>query len=92
MAVVHNSMIKDYAVIGMNSTLGDSAQVGCWSIVAEHSLVKKNQIVPDYKLYAGCPAVEKGDISEIYQEVMMAGKQMYADLVRQYRSTLKRIA
>ena len=91
LAMVHNSIIKDYAVIGMNSTLGDSAQVGCWSIVAEHSLVKKNQIVPDYKLYAGCPAVDKGDITEAYQEIMMAGKQMYVDLAMQYQGTLKRI-
>jgi phenylacetic acid degradation protein len=89
--MVHNSIIKDYAVIGMNSTLGDNAQVGCWSIVAEHSLVKKNQVVPDYKLYAGSPAIEKGDINEKYQEVMLAGKQMYVELVKQYLNTLKKI-
>jgi len=91
LAMVHNSIIKDYAVIGMNSTLGDNAQVGCWSIVAEHSLVKKNQVVPDYKLYAGSPAIEKGDINEKYQEVMLAGKQMYVELVKQYLNTLKKI-
>lgn len=91
LAMIHNSIIKDNAVIGMNSTLGDNAQVGSWSIVAEHSLVKKNQIVPDYKLYAGSPAVEKGDINQTYQEIMQAGKQMYKDLVLQYRNTLKKI-
>jgi len=91
LAMVHNSIIKDYAVIGMNSTLGDNAQVGEWSIVAEHSLIKKNQIVPDYKLYAGSPAVEKGDITQTYKDVMQAGKLMYVELVKQYRSTLKKI-
>src|SRR5512137_1569175 len=91
LAMIHNSIIKDYAVIGMNSTLGDNAQVGCWSIVAEHSLVKKNQVVPDYKLYAGCPAVEKGDITEQYQEIMKFGKQMYVELCEQYRTDLKKI-
>lgn len=91
LATVHGSIIKDYAVIGMNATLGDNAQVGCWSIVAEHSLVKKNQVVPDYKLYAGSPAIEKGDINQTYKHVMQAGKQMYVELVKQYQNTLKKI-
>jgi len=91
LAMVHNSIIRDFAVIGMNSTLGDSAQVGEWSIVAEHSLVKKNQVVPDYKLYAGSPAVEKGDINQTYKDVMQAGKLMYVELVKQYRSSLKKV-
>jgi carbonic anhydrase/acetyltransferase-like protein (isoleucine patch superfamily) len=85
LAMVHGSSIGDNAVIGMNSTMGDNTQVGRWSIVAEHSLVKKNQVIPDYKLYAGSPAVEKGDIHEKYQEIMAIGKQMYVDLVAQYR-------
>ncbi len=91
LAMVHNRLVKDYAVVGMGSTLGDDAEVGAWSIVAEHSLVKKNQIVPDYKLYAGVPAVEKGDITEQYQEVMKFGKAMYVELAQSYRTTLKKI-
>lgn len=91
LAMVHNRVVKDYAVIGMNSTLGDDAEVGTWSIVAEHSLVKKNQIVPDYKLYGGTPAVEKGDITQAYREIMIFGKQMYVELAAQYCAGLKRI-
>jgi len=91
MAMIHGKLVKDYAVIGMNSTLGDNTIVGSWSIVAEHSLVKKNQVIPDYKLYAGCPAVEKGDIDQRYSEIMLLGKQMYVELVSLYMNTLKRI-
>jgi carbonic anhydrase/acetyltransferase-like protein (isoleucine patch superfamily) len=91
LAMIHNSIIGDYAVIGMHSTLSDNARVGNWSIVAEHSLVKKNQVIPDYKIYAGVPAAEKGDVTETYQEIMRAGKKMYLDLVTQYKNTLKRI-
>ena len=91
MAMIHGKLVKDYAVIGMNSTLGDNTIVGSWSIVAEHSLVKKNQVIPDYKLYAGCPAVEKGDIEQHYREIMLLGKQMYVDLVSKYMNTLMRI-
>lgn len=89
MAMVHGARVGDYAVIGMNSTLGDNAQVGEWSIVAEHSLIKKNQVVPGYRLYAGSPAVEKGEIDQRYREVMLLGKQMYIDLVAQYLSSME---
>jgi carbonic anhydrase/acetyltransferase-like protein (isoleucine patch superfamily) len=91
MAMIHGRLIKDYAVVGMNSTMGDNSEVGSWSIVAEHSLVKKNQIVPDYKLFAGAPAVEKGDVEDKYKEIMLLGKQMYAELVIKYSNTLRRI-
>lgn len=91
LAMIHNSIIKDYAVIGMHSTLCENVQVGRWSIIAPHSLVKKDQVVPDYKLYAGSPAIEKGDINQIYKDVMQAGKQMYVELAKQYQNTLKKI-
>lgn len=91
LAMIHGSVIGDYSVIGMNSTLGDGTQVGAWSIVAEHSLVKKNQVIPPHKLYGGAPAVEKGDITEIYREVMLAGKQMYSELVKRYHEGFRKI-
>lgn len=91
LAMIHGSMIEDYSVVGMNSTLGDNTQVGTWSIVAEHSLVKKNQIIPPYKLYGGSPAVEKGDITDIYKEVMLAGKQLYHELVNQYHKSFRKV-
>jgi carbonic anhydrase/acetyltransferase-like protein (isoleucine patch superfamily) len=88
LALVHGSLVGDYAVIGMHSTLADGSRVGEWSIVAEHSLVKKNQEVPPGKLYAGAPAAEKGDITQKYRDVMLLGKQMYIDLAARYRSSL----
>jgi carbonic anhydrase/acetyltransferase-like protein (isoleucine patch superfamily) len=88
LALVHGSRVGDCSVIGMHSTLGDNSVVGSWAIIAEHSLVKKNQNVPDYKLYAGSPAVEKGDVSERYREIMALGKQMYVELAERYRTSL----
>jgi phenylacetic acid degradation protein len=88
LALLHGSEVGDYAVIGMHSTLGDNSRVGEWSIIAEHSLVKKNQEVPPGKIYAGAPAIEKGDVTEGYREIMLAGKQMYLDLAARYRSSL----
>ncbi|HOJ13309.1 MAG TPA: gamma carbonic anhydrase family protein [Deltaproteobacteria bacterium] len=91
LAMIHGASVGDYAVIGMNSTLGDNARVGEWAIVAEHSLVKKNQVVPPGKLYAGVPAVEKGEVTQVHREVMIAGKKLYRDLAGRYREGLRRI-
>lgn len=88
LALVHGNRVGDYAVVGMHSTLGDNSVVGSWAIVAEHSLVKKNQVVPDSKLYAGSPAVEKGEVDQKYREIMLLGKQMYVDLAERYQSSL----
>ncbi|MGC9323624.1 MAG: gamma carbonic anhydrase family protein [Desulfomonilia bacterium] len=91
LAMLHNRSIGDYSVIGMNSTLSDNAEVGNWVIIAEHSLVKKNQTVPDYRLYAGIPAQDKGEITDAHRESMVKGKRMYDNLVNQYLTGVSRI-
>ncbi len=90
-AVIHNTTIKDFAVIGMNSTISDNTIVGQWSIIAEHSLVKKDQTIPDYKIYAGIPATHKADLDHRHKEYMIFGKQLYVDLAAQYIGGFKRI-
>jgi carbonic anhydrase/acetyltransferase-like protein (isoleucine patch superfamily) len=90
-ALVHGHSVGDYAVVGMHATLGDNTVVGSWSIVAEHALVKKNQVIPDGRIYGGVPAVEKGEVTGLHREVMLAGKQMYTELAARYLSTLERI-
>jgi len=91
MALIHNAKVNDFAVLGMKSTISDFSEIGEWAIVAEHSLIKRKQVVPDYKIYAGVPAVEKGDIEERHKTEWELGKQVYVDLTKQYRNTLKRI-
>jgi carbonic anhydrase/acetyltransferase-like protein (isoleucine patch superfamily) len=91
LAMVHGASIGDYAVVGMNSTLGDNTRVGEWSIVAEHALVKKNQSVPPGRIYAGVPAVDKGEVTALHREVMLAGKELYRDLAGRYIEGLRRV-
>lgn len=90
-AMIHNTTIADYAVIGMNSTVTDYSEVGEWSIIAEHSLVKRNQVVPPGKIYAGVPAVEKGDILEKHKAEWTAAKKIYQNLAFRYRTEIKQI-
>lgn len=91
MAMVHNATIRDNAVIGMQAMISDFSTIGEWAIVAEQGLVKRNQVVPGMKIYAGAPAVEKGDVLERHIEEWSLGKQVYVDIARQYREALRRI-
>lgn len=87
-AMIHNTTICDYAVIGMNSTITDYSEVGIWSIVGEHSLIKRNQSVPAGKIYAGVPAVEKGDVQEKHKIEWSAAKAVYQNLAFRYRTEM----
>ncbi len=91
MAMIHNAVIKDFAVLGMQAMISDFSEVGEWSIIAEQSLIKRNQKVPDNKVYAGAPAVEKGDVLDRHKEEWTLGKKVYVDLTKQYRETLREI-
>ncbi len=87
-AMIHNSTINDYAVIGMNSTITDFTEIGEWSIIGEHSLIKRNQHVPSGKIYAGVPAVEKGDVLEKHKIEWNAAKKIYQNLAMRYRTEI----
>lgn len=91
MAMIHNCTIKDLAVIGMGSTISDYSTVGEWAIIGEHALVVNKMNVPDYKIYAGVPAKEIGEVQEKHMQTWEFGKQIYVDLTEQYRHTLRRI-
>jgi len=84
-AMIHNATIHDYAVIGMNSTITDYAEIGEWAIIAEHSLIKRKQIVPPYKIYAGVPALEKGEVLNRHKEEWTAAKKIYQALAIKYK-------
>lgn len=90
-AMIHNATICDNAVIGMNSTITDFSVVGEWSIVGEHSLIKRNQTVPAGKIYAGVPAVEKGDVQEKNRIEWSAAKKVYQNLAMRYRTEIVRV-
>lgn len=91
MAMLHNCAIRDNAVIGMQAIVTDFSEVGEWAIIAEGALVKRKQVVPAEKIYAGSPAAEKGDVKERHKNEWDLGKQVYVDLTAQYRGTFREI-
>ncbi len=90
-AMIHNAVIKDFAVIGMSSTITDFTVIGEWAIVGEHSLVKRNQTVPAGKIYAGVPAVEKGDVQEKHRVEWTWAKELYQGLAAKYRTDMVKL-
>lgn len=88
MAMIHNAVIEDYAVIGMQAMISDFSTIGSWAIVAEQSLVKRNQQIPKETIWAGAPAIEKGPLLDRHREEWTLGKKVYCSLAEQYHSSL----
>jgi len=84
-AMLHNTTIKNYAVIGMRATVSDYSVVGEWAIVGEMGLVKNSQQVPDGVIAVGVPVSVVGPIKDQHKIIWSLGKQLYVDMGRRYR-------
>lgn len=60
---IHGAHIRDYALIGMGSTLLDDVEVGEGAIVAAGALVLKGTKIGAYEIWGGVPAkfIKKAD-------------------------------
>ncbi|OLS13887.1 MAG: acetyltransferase [Promethearchaeota archaeon CR_4] len=85
-ALIHNAIIENFATIGMRATVSDFSEIGEWSLVAEHALVTRKQIIPPGKIYAGIPSRELGDLQEKNKTEWNWAKQIYVDLAKQYQT------
>lgn len=85
-AMIHNAVIKDYAVIGMRSTISDYSEVGQWAIVAEMALVKNSQKVPEGMIVAGVPAQVICEVNEKHKVLWSYGKQLYVEMGKRYKA------
>lgn len=55
-AVVHACTIRDGALVGMNATVLDKAEIGEGAIVAAGAVVLQGTKIPPYEIWAGIPA------------------------------------
>lgn len=88
MAMIHDTVIGDSVVIGMQATVSNNTVVESWSIVAEQSLVKKDQRVPANRIYGGMPAREIGEVGDRHREYILHGRRRYVELARDYATGL----
>jgi len=89
--IIHNSTIKDEAVIGMGAIVSDYAVVGRWCIVGEGAVVRARYEIPDEKIVVGVPAKEIGDVQEKHKEELTRFKTIYRDLAGRYPTGLKKL-
>ncbi len=83
-AIIHSSTIGDDAVIGMGAVLSIRSAIGKGTIVAEGSVVKRNQNIPDKVVAAGNPAKIIREVRTEDEEYWSWGKQLYIDLAEKY--------
>jgi carbonic anhydrase/acetyltransferase-like protein (isoleucine patch superfamily) len=83
-AMIHNSEIKDYAVIGMRATISDYSVVGEWAIIGEMGLVKNSQKVPDGCVAVGVPVRVLGEVDQKQKDFWSYGKKLYIEMAHRY--------
>ncbi|MDX1692074.1 MAG: DapH/DapD/GlmU-related protein, partial [Acidimicrobiia bacterium] len=81
--IVHNCVVGERALVGMNAVVLDGATVGERAIVAAGSVVTEGTEVPPRSLVAGAPAeVRRKDLDET---PWAATADLYAERARRYR-------
>ena len=83
-AVIHSAKIGNFTVIGMGAILSLDSEIGQHTIVAEGSVVKKGQIIPDRVVAGENPARTLRAISEKDIEFWDRGKDLYVNLAKKY--------
>ncbi len=89
MAMIHDAVIEDCALIGMQSMICDNSRTGRWAMIAEKSLVRKRQVIPPETIYAGAPAEKIGDVTQKHRQMLQMGQQMYARLPETYAESFR---
>ncbi|TAL31039.1 MAG: gamma carbonic anhydrase family protein [Spirochaetes bacterium] len=91
LAMVHASIVRDFALIGMQALITDNSLVEEWAIVAEKSHVRKKQVIPSGTIFGGIPAEEVGKVTQRHRDLLALGQQAYKDLAAQYTETYREI-
>ncbi len=89
MAMIHDAVIHDRVLIGMKSMICEGTVIEKDAMLAEQSLVRKNQTIPSGKIFAGSPAFFIKEVSDRHREMMAFGIQAYLDLIEQYHRSFR---
>lgn len=92
MAMLHDAIVHDSVLIGMKSMVCEGAVIGEGAILAEQSLVRKNQKIPPGKIFAGSPAVFVKEVTARHREMMALGTQAYLELIGRYHQSFRKIS
>ena len=84
-AIIHGATIHDGALIGMGTTLLNSAVIGAGAFVAAGALVLENQEIPAHHLAVGVPAKDKGELDAQAKERVKRNAYEYQALSAAHR-------
>jgi len=87
-AVLHACTIRDRCLIGMGSIILDGAEIPPDTMVGAGSLVSPGKTFPSGMLILGSPARIIRPLKESEREYLIRSAQGYADLAREYRTSL----
>lgn len=83
-AVLHNCIVEDGAMIGINAVVLDHAVVGSEAMVAAGSVISDNTRIPPRYLAAGVPAGAKKELPGSTLDRVRLGPEVYKNLLRVY--------
>ncbi len=92
MAMIHDAVIEDCALVGMQSMICDYSRICEWSIIAEKSLILKRQVVPPNEIYGGAPAKKIGNVTDTHRKYLSMGQDLYEQLCARYAQTFRKTA
>jgi carbonic anhydrase/acetyltransferase-like protein (isoleucine patch superfamily) len=84
-AVIHGSIVHDYVVVGMNSTLLEGSEIGPNSVIAAGSVVLEKEKTPPKVLLAGAPAKPVRNLDTSDLAAIKHAAEAYVDLVKSYK-------
>ena len=83
-AIVHAKLIGDFAGIGMGAILSIRSEVARGSVVAEGTVVKQEQKIPESVVFAGNPAKKIRHMSQKERDFWDYARKLYVDLAHKY--------
>ena len=92
LCVVHGAILGEECLIANGTTVLDGARIGVRSMVAAHSLVAANAVIPDGVLAAGSPAVVKKPLEGTPAEFWVKmNPPAYAELAQRHRDGIEEV-
>lgn len=83
-AIIHAKLIGDFTGIGMGAILSIRSEVARGSVVAEGTVVKQEQKIPEAAVFAGNPAKKIRDMSQKERDFWDYARKLYVDLAHKY--------
>ncbi|WP_449240769.1 gamma carbonic anhydrase family protein [Desulfoscipio gibsoniae] len=83
-AVLHNCIVEDGAVVGMNAVILDNAVIGAQSMIAAGAVVTDGVRIPPGHLVAGAPAQIKKELTGNALWWVRQSAQAYKHLMKAY--------